>query len=146
MLGDGERRGVDLSVGYDVVRAAIAAREEALDEVTEPRFVEWDLFPNNVMVREGRIVSLIDHERAFYGDPLIEAGFAALDMTAFGDPAPFLRGYGRGGLTPGERRRRRLYSLYLALVMVIETEFRQTSAEQYAKCAQRLRELLDVGD
>ena len=145
VLHDGERRGVDLSVGYDVVRAAIAAREDALDEVTEPRFVEWDLFPNNVMVRDGQIVSLIDHERAFYGDPLIEAGFAAVDLPAFGDPAPFLRGYGRGELAPGERRRRWLYSLYLALVMVIETQFRTLGAEQYDTCARRLRGLLDAG-
>ncbi|GLY15195.1 aminoglycoside phosphotransferase [Kineosporia sp. NBRC 101677] len=146
VLGDGERRGVDLTVGYDVVRAAIADRAAALEEVTEPRFVEWELFPNNAMVHEGRIVGVIDHERAFYGDPLIEAGFVALDLPAFGDPGPFLRGYGRGELTTGEHRRRWLYTLYLALVMVIETEFRALGAEQYEKCGERLRELLDAGD
>ncbi len=54
VLGDGERLGVDLGYGYDVVREAISARADALDEVVEPRFVEWDLFPLNALVREGR--------------------------------------------------------------------------------------------
>ena len=43
-----------------------AGNESCLDEVTEPRFVEWDLWDGNVMVRDGTIVAIIDHERAFY--------------------------------------------------------------------------------
>jgi hypothetical protein len=35
-----------------------------------------------------------------------------------------MRGYGHGELTRDERVRRRLYCLYLALVMVIETVYR----------------------
>ncbi|GLY29160.1 aminoglycoside phosphotransferase family protein [Kineosporia sp. NBRC 101731] len=144
VLGDGERRGVDLGYGYDVVREAIAARAGTLDAVTEPRFVEWDLFPNNAMVRDGRIVSVIDHERAFYGDPLIEAGFVGLDLPgAFGDPAAFLRGYGWGDFTDDERQRRWLYSLYLVLIMIIETNYRgHTTTTQYDWCRERLVELM----
>ena len=76
------------------------------------------------MVRAGKIVSIIDHERAFYGDPLIEVGFAGTQLPAFGDPAAFLRGYGRGPLTEAEQVRRRLYCLHLTLIMVIETVYR----------------------
>jgi len=90
----------------------------------DPRYVEWDLWDSNVMVRDGAIVSIIDHERAFYGDPLIEGGFTATELPAFGDPAAFMRGYGHGELTKDERVRRRLYCLYLVLVMVIETVYR----------------------
>ena len=75
-----------------------AARGQ-LDEVTEPRYVEWDLWDSNVLVRDGAIVGIIDHERAFYGDPLIEAGFVATQLPAFGDPTAFMRGYGQGELT-----------------------------------------------
>lgn len=143
VLGDGERQGVDLGYGHDFVREAISARADALDEVVEPRFVEWDLFPLNALVRDGEIVCVIDHERAFYGDPLIEAGFVGIDLPdVFGDPAPFMRGYGQGELSGNERRRRWLYTLYLALIMVIETKFRQTSAEQYQECRARLDLLL----
>jgi aminoglycoside phosphotransferase (APT) family kinase protein len=122
VLRDGERRGV--GVDYDAIRAAAAAHESSLDEIVEPRFVEWDLWDSNVMVRDGRIVCVIDHERAFYGDPLIEAGFTATQLPAFGDPAGFLRGYGRSGFTDTEVARRRLYCLYLTLVMVIESYYR----------------------
>ena len=92
--------------------------------MTGPRYVEWDLWDSNVMVRDGAIVSIIDHERAFYGDPLIEGGFTATELPAFGDPAAFMRGYGYGELTEAERVRRRLYCLYLTLIMVIETVYR----------------------
>jgi len=143
VLRDGERHRVDLGWDYDLVRGVLAANEACLDEVTEPRYVEWDLWDGNVMIRDGAIVSIIDHERAFYGDPLIEAGFAATQLPAFGDPAAFLRGYGHGELTGTERARRRLYCLHLALIMVIETVYRgHADAAQYDWARERLTEII----
>ncbi|MER5312930.1 aminoglycoside phosphotransferase family protein [Streptomyces sp. NPDC002773] len=141
VLGDGERRGVDLRHGYDVIRDVVAAHAGSLDEVTEPRFVEWDLWPGNCMVRDGRIVAVIDHERAFYGDPLMEFGFAGSESSAYGDSTAFIRGYGRRPFTPAERTRRRLYNLHLALIQVIETDFRaHADTEQYEWACARLTE------
>jgi aminoglycoside phosphotransferase (APT) family kinase protein len=108
VLRDGERRQVDLGWDYDVIREVVAVHEGTLDEVTEPTFVEWDLGDGNVMIRGGEIVSILDHERAFFGDPLIEAGFTATQLPAFGDPVAFMRGYGRAELTETEHVRRRL--------------------------------------
>ncbi len=125
ILGDGERAGLDLGVEYDDVRAVLGVHLDALDEVTEPRLVEWDLWPGNVLVRDGRIVGLIDHERALWGDPLIEAGFNGMDLPDFGDPTPFIEGYGLDFVTPEMARRRWLYSIYLVLLMTIETHYRQ---------------------
>ncbi|MBT0772063.1 aminoglycoside phosphotransferase family protein [Kineosporia sp. J2-2] len=144
LLHDGERRGVDLGLGYDEVRQTVAAHADALDEVTRARFVEWDLWPGNAIVRDGALAGIIDHERAFYGDPLVEAGFTGIDMPdLFGDATPFMRGYGMGAPTPGERRRRRLYSLYLILVMVIETEYRgHTTTEHYDWARDQLARLM----
>jgi aminoglycoside phosphotransferase (APT) family kinase protein len=142
VLADGERRGVDLGFGYDRIRELIAAHRDCLDEVTEPRFVEWDLWDSNVMVRDGKLVAIIDHERAFYGDPLLEAGFTALDLPAFGDSAAFVRGYGHPELTATQRQRRRLYTLYLVLIMIIETECRgHTDTGQYDWARVRLQEV-----
>ena len=124
VLRDGERRQVDLGFDYDVIRAVVSGNSESLDEVTEPAYVEWDLWDGNVMIRDGAIISILDHERAFYGDPLIEAGFIATQLPAFGNPAPFLRGYGRGALSDTEQTRRRLYCLHLMLIMVIESVYR----------------------
>jgi aminoglycoside phosphotransferase (APT) family kinase protein len=145
VLADGERRQVDLGFGYDVIRGVFADNAGSLDEVTEPRFVEWDLWEGNVMIRDGAIVSIIDHERAFYGDPLIEAGFVASQVPAFGDSAAFMRGYGHRELTESERTRRRLYCLHLALIMVIETVYRgHTDAAQYNWARERLTEVMTL--
>ncbi|WP_457099917.1 phosphotransferase family protein [Microbacterium sp. P5_E9] len=143
VLRDGERAGLDLGWPYSSVRAVIAENAAALDDVTEPRFVEWDLWPSNVMVRDGTIVSIIDHERAFFGDPLFEAGFAGLDLAAFGDPTAFIRGYGRAALAGSEPARRRLYTLYLVLIMIIETRYRgHQGTAQYDAARARLTELM----
>jgi aminoglycoside phosphotransferase (APT) family kinase protein len=132
LLRDGARRKVDLGWDYAVIREVVAEHADSLDEVTRPAFVEWDLWDGNVMISGGAIVSILDHERAFFGDPLIEVGFAATQLPAFGDAAAFMRGYGRGGLTETEHVRRRLYCLHLALVMVIETVYRGvTDSRQY---------------
>ncbi|MGV9558836.1 phosphotransferase family protein [Streptomyces sp. NPDC003522] len=141
LLGDGERRDVVLPHGYDVIRRIVAAHADSLDEVTEPRFVEWDLWPGNCMVRDGQVVAIVDHERAFYGDPLMEFGFTASESDAFGDATAFLRGYGHPPLTTAERTRRRLYNLHLALIQIIETDFRaHPGTEQYDWACERLQE------
>jgi aminoglycoside phosphotransferase (APT) family kinase protein len=46
------------------------------------------------MIRGGEIVSILDHERAFFGDPLIEAGFHPTQLSALGDPAHSCAGTG----------------------------------------------------
>ena len=143
VLCDGARRDVDLGWDYDTVRAVLAEHADCLDEVTEPRFVEWDLWDGNALVRDGKIVSIIDHERAYFGDPLIEAGFAASQQAAFGDSTAFMRGYGKTALTTGEQLRRRLYCLHLALIMVIETVYRgHTDTKQYDWARVRVTEIM----
>ncbi|MEU3248806.1 MULTISPECIES: phosphotransferase family protein [unclassified Streptomyces] len=145
LLDDGERRAVVLPHGYHAVRHAVSAHADALDEVTESRFVEWDLWPGNCMVRDGRIVAILDHERAFYGDPLMEFGFAGSEPGAFGDSTAFLRGYGHQPLTHTQLTRRRLYNLHLALIQIIETEYRaHTGTEQYDWACKRLREAMSL--
>jgi aminoglycoside phosphotransferase (APT) family kinase protein len=143
VLNDGERIDVDLGWAYDEVRAVVADHLWALDDVAEPRLVEWDLWPANVIVRDGRIVSVIDHERAFFGDPLMEGCFTALSLPSFGDASAFVRGYGRGPLTDAEQDRRLLYTLYLVLVMVIETRYRgHEDPGQYHQSRARLDEVM----
>ncbi|HTJ70780.1 MAG TPA: aminoglycoside phosphotransferase family protein [Actinospica sp.] len=144
VLVDGERRNVDLGWDYDTVRDVLAEHAASLDEVTEPRLVEWDLWDGNVLVRDGEIACVIDHERAFFGDPLIEVGFAGTQLPdAFGDPVHFMRGYGRPALTEPETVRRRLYCLHLMLVMVIETVYRgHTDPGPYQWARQRLDEVM----
>lgn len=135
ILADAEAVGVDIGWPSDSVRAVVAAHADALDEVIEPRLIEVDLWAKNSMIRDGRIVAILDHERALYGDPLMEAGLTGIDLPSFGDPTDFAEGFGLGAigdLTPHQRTRRRLYSLALALVMIVETKYRgHTDTEVY---------------
>lgn len=144
VLVDAERRRVDLGRPCDSVREVLAEHAASLDEVSEPRLVEWDLWDGNVMVRDGRIACVIDHERAFFGDPLIEFGFAGTQMAAaFGDSSHFMRGYGHPPLTGAETVRRRLYCLHLVLVMVVETVYRgHADGAQYDRSRERLTEVM----
>ena len=145
VLADGERRSVDLGVAYATVRRLLAAHAHSLDEVTEPRFVEWDLWDGNALVRDGALVGIIDHERALWGDPLMESGFAALVLPGtLGDATAFADGYGIGPLTPTQLVRRRLYTLHLLLVMTIETVYREhESPAQYAFSRAALAEVIE---
>lgn len=124
-LEDGWRVGVDIGWRADEIHAAVAENTAALAEVTIPRLIEVDLWAKNSMIRDGRIVAILDHERALYGDPLMEAGLTGLDFPdVFGDPSDFMAGFGLSELTAAQRTRRRLYSLHLALVMIVETKYR----------------------
>jgi hypothetical protein len=69
-------------------------------------------------------------------------GFVPVLLPVFGDAAAFMRGYGRGELTTGERERLRLYNLYLMLIVVIEVYYRE-----YAEAGHRVwaHERLDDG-
>ncbi|MCO5988682.1 hypothetical protein NE235_21480 [Actinoallomurus spadix] len=81
-----------------------------------------------------RIQAIIDHERAFWGDPLAEF----VTPTIFGDleeDDPLLAGYREVTpleLTPAARVRLDLYRAYLYLIMLVENGPRQYPEREYA--------------
>ncbi|MFE1291439.1 phosphotransferase family protein [Streptomyces sp. NPDC058751] len=111
----------------------------ALDEVTVPRLVHFDLWRGNILVERTesgpRIGGLIDGERMFWGDPL--ADFVSLAL--LGDirrDTDFLTGYQEeGGVVTFDRSTRQrlaLYRSYLYLIMLIETVPRASGDERTA--------------
>jgi aminoglycoside phosphotransferase (APT) family kinase protein len=126
----------DLKV--DLPHRAFEAAEPhlwALDEVKSPTLVHWDLWDGNIFVdtATGTVTGYIDFERVLWADPLIE--------TNFGAPRPaFVEAYGSEILqSPGADSRRKLYQLYLYLIMVIECHFRHFTHEHETE----IRTLLD---
>jgi aminoglycoside phosphotransferase (APT) family kinase protein len=97
----------------------------ALAEAETPTLVHWDLWDPNIFVLpdSGDVTGYIDFERALWGDPLIEANFR--------EPrAAFMEAYGSCVMdAPGSPSRRLLYTLYLDIIMVIESRFRGFTAE-----------------
>lgn len=98
----------------------------ALDEVTEPRLIHWDLWNGNLFVQSGQIVSIIDWERALWGDVLMEYYFRHFEHSR-----PFYEGYGQSFGSPGERLRIKLYDFYLDLIMRVECDSRQYKDENH---------------
>jgi aminoglycoside phosphotransferase (APT) family kinase protein len=123
----------------EVARAAKAAFD-ALDEVTVPRLVHFDLWQGNILVEHSttgpRIGGLIDGERMFWGDAL--ADFVSLAL--LGDikrDEDFLTGYqaagGRAEFDTPARQRLALYRSYLYLIMLVETVPRAPADEHVAR-------------
>lgn len=127
VLGDAERFGAKLPVSVERVRALVRGAAPALDEVTVPALVHFDLWQGNILL-EGepgarRISGIIDGERMFWGDPLAE--FVSLNL--FGEPEDdqaLLAGYRAAGgdtdFDSGARLRMALYRCYLYLIMLVE--------------------------
>ncbi|MDX2552457.1 phosphotransferase family protein [Streptomyces stelliscabiei] len=126
ILADARRYGAWLPLPVDEVARTARAAYDALDDVTVPRLVHFDLWPGNILVERGgtpRVGALIDGERMFWGDPV--ADFVSLAL--LGDirrDSDFLTGYQEAGgeieFTQSARRRYALYRSYLYLIMLVE--------------------------
>ena len=121
VLEDAARKHVVFDFGYDELRAMLHKHAPALDEITTPCLVHWDAWDPNFFARDGRIVGIVDFERALWAEPLMEAQFRQ-----FGDGVitNSMRGYGKTAFTFAEEQRNALYSLHLALVMHTECFYR----------------------
>jgi aminoglycoside phosphotransferase (APT) family kinase protein len=127
LLQDGQDLEVKLPLPYAEIFSRLQAFYPALDIVRHPCLVHWDLWDGNIFVdlESKQITGLIDFERALWADPLMEAYYGE-----FTDSRWYAEGYGRDlKAEPQAVTRRKLYNLYLQLVMVIESAFRGYSAE-----------------
>ncbi|MER6676642.1 aminoglycoside phosphotransferase family protein [Streptomyces sp. NPDC000983] len=128
VLDDARRYRPWLPRPLDAIAGPLRAALGALDAVTEPRLVHFDLWPGNILVdrsgAEPRIGGLIDGERMFWGDPVADLVSTAL-LGDIAEDADFLAGYreagGVIGFDPATRLRLALYRAYLYLIMLTET-------------------------
>ena len=144
VLQDGLDAQVDLERPYAEIFQILERNFAALEEVSTPRLVHWDLWDGNVFVdpQTGRVTGLIDFERALWADPLMEAIFMHPDPPVPGGPGA--EGYGEPlFIEPAQITRRLLYNAYLYLIMVIECTYRKYSNQDQENWTRpRLRELL----
>ncbi|MEV0231337.1 aminoglycoside phosphotransferase family protein [Nonomuraea sp. NPDC050786] len=137
LLGDTERYPTPLPRPAAEIMAVVEAASPVLDEVTTPRLVHFDVWLGNVFLDLSgppRIQAIIDHERAFWGDPIAEF----VTPTIFGELTeddPLLAGYREVTpleLTPAARTRLDLYRAYLYLILLVENGPRQYPEDEYA--------------
>lgn len=127
VLEDAARKRVTFDYSYDEIRCVVQKHAAALEEVATPCLAHWDAWDANFFVQNGRIVGIIDFERALWADPLMEAQFRPF----FGDGITnIMRGYGKTSFTCAEKQRCYLYSLHLALVMHTECYYRDYDTDE----------------
>lgn len=144
LIEDAQFIGCDLDDLSDRVLLVLDSHGHALDAVTVPRLVAWDLWPGNVLVKGDQITGIVDHERALWGDPLMEAAFMNGEVPIYPRASAFALGYKRQTMSEEEILRRRLYSAHLLLVMIIEPHFRGPQDPQQSSWArEKLGTLLD---
>jgi aminoglycoside phosphotransferase (APT) family kinase protein len=110
------------------VRAAIERHGPALDAVTEPALVHFDLWDGNIFVLDGRVEGFIDGERALYGDPIAEL-VSLITFVPAEEGAAVVDGFLGRELTAGEEIRLCLYRSYLWLILLSEAPTRDYPPE-----------------
>jgi aminoglycoside phosphotransferase (APT) family kinase protein len=142
VLADAIDAGVPLPSSPSAIADLVALHSNPLDAVTEPHLVHWDLWDPNVFVDPDtlEVVGLIDFERALWADPLMEAQF-----TGQRTHSPILDAYGERLFDqPQAVTRRRLYDLYLYLVMTVECAYRNYPSDDIENMARpRLSTTID---
>ena len=127
VINDGRKDGVELP--YDEILDAIEPLWPLLDEVKEPRLVNFDMWNKNIMLIEQhgeyRIDGIIDHERAFYGDPYAEFISSETICGPIEQCPVFLDHYAAVTSEPltftkNDKIRIAMYKLYLMLLMGVE--------------------------
>ncbi len=141
VLEDGEKIEINLGIEYDRIRNQIDRASFSLMEVKEPVLVHWDLWDGNVFVKDRKISGIIDFERALWGDPLMEYYFRQHACQE-----EFIKGYGTD-LRLMAPMRALLYDIYLYLIMIIETKYRNYPDNwQYQFATSRLAQAVEELD
>lgn len=152
MTEDGIRDGVELPYG-DIYKG-LEPYWHLLDEVRTPSVVNYDMWAKNIMLicENGRyrIDGIIDHERAFYGDPIAEFLSTQTICGNLENAAYFRKGY--ESVRPfvfgeSEKIRMKMYQVYMALMVGVEIyrydvddreAFMQRSGQWIQKCLAEL--------
>jgi len=136
LLEDAARKEVLFDFSYNELRAVVLKHAPALNDISKPCLVHWDGWNPNFFVKDGKIVGLIDFERALWADPLMEAQFRPL----YGGEGVnnSMRGYGKTSFTSAEEQRCHLYSLHLGLVMNTECYYRNYDTDEIFNISRQL--------
>jgi aminoglycoside phosphotransferase (APT) family kinase protein len=128
--------------------AAINVNSDLLDEIAEPRLLHGDLWTSNVLLAEDgpepRIVGLLDHDRACWGDPAADWGFYVLANKPADARAAFLSTYGQAEVNDVAQWRSTVYRvLHLGAVRLERRRAGKFSkiAESYDEMRTLLKQL-----
>ncbi len=126
IVSDGKDASVDTSslpFTLDELPDRLDMHKACFDGVT-PSLVHWDLWYGNVFVQNGHVSGIIDWERTFWSDELMQDRFRRHTLAH-----EFLEGFGKTDFTEQEKLRMTWYDLVLYLTTFVEQTVRQYSSE-----------------
>jgi aminoglycoside phosphotransferase (APT) family kinase protein len=146
LLRDAEEVHLSLPLSPDRIRRRIKSEAALLDNVKKPALVHKDLWIGNILVdpETVEVTGIIDCERAVFGDTLLEPACGMLDDESF--VSSFLCGH---RFDAEQLLRMAIYRVYLSLIMLIETPYRQYANDDVERFARTylergLREYKDL--
>ena len=125
IISDGRKARLDLP--YENVLGAFEQYWAILDSVKEPLLVNYDMWDKNILLIEKNglfvIEGIIDHERAFFGDPIADFLSTVTICGALEKAEDFIRGYKE--IRPfvfgkEEQLRFWMYQVYMGLLIGVE--------------------------
>lgn len=127
ILADGKNHGKNLP--YETIEAVVIKHRALLLEIEKPSLVDFDMWAGNVFINEQNdwhITGILDFERAFYGDPMADFVAAMMLFDDVEQEKQLQAGYSEVSgrpfvITPNDHVRMKLYSLYLCIIMIVET-------------------------
>lgn len=93
-----------------------------LNEVNQPYHVHTDTWDGNLLIKENRLVGMVDFAAILYGDPLMNHDFHDFSQEPREE---FLEGYGKKDLSDKEKIRITVYKIWQRLGMIVERGYRQ---------------------
>jgi aminoglycoside phosphotransferase (APT) family kinase protein len=153
VVRDGQK--LRLRLPYKEIISAVTSRASLLEEITQPRLVDFDLWAGNVLLTDQNgayeIEGFIDFERAFYGDPYADLVSAMMIYDDVRREGSFLKGYERVsgrelGFNDNDLMRMLMYRLYLSMITAIETYRYPRGFAQYARGACRKQIAYDLAE
>ncbi len=109
-----------LPFDLETIRLMLKKGTEALDKVTTPSFVHWDLWLGNIFVKKMNDIwgleGIIDFERVIWGDPLTESSLRGKKKKP-----NLVKGYGVDLFGNRDAKiRDAFYDLYLGTTILVE--------------------------
>lgn len=122
LFADGKRKNADIGIEYDRLYEIIVNNSRFLEDVEQVTMLHGDFCDANVMVDGETLSGIIDFERAFIGDFLMEIYFNTAAQSNM--VTEFMKGYGLCNIDDSIKKRRILYNIHLYLIHTIECEYR----------------------
>ena len=139
VIGDIVSSGEDPDFPAEEILAQLKADKPYFDEVKTPSLVHFDVWSNNIIVRNNEITAILDWERALWGEPLMEDRFRDYGMNP-----DYLAGFGQTEFTPSEQRRLIWYNIWINLAFMNERFTRgYMTEEQYSRTRETMMRHLD---